>query len=176
MHYFHKGCLFEWLRIRASCPTCRLPLRRPAQATAGQGPEAGAVQEASGQGQGTGEQEGRRQELEAGAVQETSGQGQGTGEQEGGAAHAQLMRQEAWGRGQVAGGEVQDAGCTVRFGREGLQGMEQRDSAVSEVDQDAPADAAAQQQQQQQQQQGRELLQQPEVQPGELQDMQQGQV
>lgn len=23
IHYFHPACLFEWLRIRASCPTCR---------------------------------------------------------------------------------------------------------------------------------------------------------
>lgn len=69
---------------------------------------------------------------------------------------------------------MQDAGGTVRFGGEGLQGIEQRDSTVSEVDQDAPADAAAAAQQQQQQ--GREPLHQPEVQPGELQYMQQGQV
>jgi hypothetical protein len=26
-HFFHQACLFEWLRIRACCPSCRLPLR-----------------------------------------------------------------------------------------------------------------------------------------------------
>lgn len=106
------------------------------------------MQEASGQGQGTGEQ------------REAWGQGQRTEEardrrgegQEGGAAHAHLTRQEVGGRAQaqVAGGEVQDAGGTVRFRGEGLQGMEQRDSTVPQVDQDAPAYAAQQERLQQQ--------------------------
>ena len=26
VHFFHPGCIFEWLRIRAACPTCRQPL------------------------------------------------------------------------------------------------------------------------------------------------------
>ncbi len=27
LHFFHTGCISEWLRIRAACPTCRLPLK-----------------------------------------------------------------------------------------------------------------------------------------------------
>eukprot|EP00955_Chlamydomonas_euryale_P087794 364325-Chlamydomonas_euryale.AAC.1 len=40
-HFFHQACLFEWLRIRGACPTCRLPLRRSAPQGEGAGQEGG---------------------------------------------------------------------------------------------------------------------------------------
>jgi E3 ubiquitin-protein ligase RNF38/44 len=54
-HIFHKNCVDEWLRVNASCPTCRKSIFEESDAgSSSGGPSSGAQGSSSGSGSGSG--------------------------------------------------------------------------------------------------------------------------